>query len=244
VIGGATYELSFLVALLAASWWAYGTGRIRTALVISILALGAKLLAVALVIPLTGILLIRDFAARKWAQMLAHFVGAVLLSALMYLPRFLGGMTDFIEPLTGKPLYHADLTRYTKLGAFLLRTGNLLGPLGVVLLVALLFVHRSRLPSWKSETGVLAYSYTFFLLAIMFTGPWEAYYLLPLVPLAFFVVLWLGTPRWAVVLFFVSALLGNVVQVQFKPWKLPPGAVHDGTIRAHLDRNWVTRGGG
>ncbi len=244
VIGASTYEMNLMMVLGTASFYLYQEAKIRWSVAFAILATGVKLYAASIAIPLSLILLAREYKKSEKKYFAMNAVVIVAGVFLVFLPSIISDAYGFFGHFLTKQTYHPEISRVARAGAFVHRAFNSMGPAGVVLLLWALWRNRFYLKESKSEQGFLLWSFCGILLFLNFLEPWETYYLLPIFPLAIFIVVTSSIPQVARALFIGSLLLPIFIQVQFKPWKWPPYAIRAGIWQAHIDRDWNAAGGG
>lgn len=242
IMGGATTDMNFLLLFGVISVSLFLSARIYSAILVSCLGSLARIQGLALTIPLCLILLFRDYASSAWRRFALDIAMCALVGLLIFLP----GLYAFGLASLEQPYHRGEFTARQEMGAFVLRTLNLFGVAGGPLLVgaALWGLATRRMPAPTATTflGIATVALT---LVFFFKAPWEAFYLLPLVPFAYFVAFRPGTfSRTALALFLASCLLSGAVQIQLRPWRFPPFVVRDGIFDAQWNEAWIVRGGG
>ena len=181
----------------------------------------------------------REWREKRIGRLLMWPVSSALMACIIFYPSYLA----FGLHLFSQPYHQGEFTRSQKIGAFLMRSGNMLGPIGMIVVALVVLLHARRIVKDCTGIGFIAAGVLVLTLCVFVVAPWETFYLLPIVPVAIFVVLRYVENSWVIAVFAFSLLLPNVIQIQLRPWKLPPYAVRDGVISAHLREDWNTRGG-
>lgn len=240
VMGAATTETNFMLAFGAMAFYAFVSGRTGLAIFFGYLSTISRIQGIALLVSLFGVCLLRDWRARDTKSAARHFVLGVVTAVLIFLPTLLSlteGFGDY------SPYHKGEFTLVQEIGAFVLRFLNMLGPVGVVLALGVLIIRRKELIQPLSDTKVLALMTVAISLAIVTRAPWEAFYFLPVAPFLYFLMFKASVSRLVLAIFLASSILPNFIQLQFKPWKMPPYAVRGGVLEAHLKRDWLIRSG-
>ena len=240
VLGASTTDVNFMMLFGIASVFALMKDRTAIALILCFLAVGSRIQALALAFPLLAAACYREWRARKFSRLLLWPVLSLLFAAAVFFPSW----RVFGWNLFSQPYHRGEFSKAQEIGAFLLRAGNMLGPLGLVIAAVALLRNERRMFRECSALGFVALGTALLTFCVFALAPWETFYLLPIVPGAIFLVLRYTKSPAIVALFAISALLPNLIQVQIRPWKMPPYVIRDGVIQAHLREDWNTRGGG
>ncbi|MGE4232949.1 MAG: hypothetical protein AB7F43_06420 [Bacteriovoracia bacterium] len=237
VMGATTSDVIFLVLFMVLAFYAYLEKMPRLAIIFALLGAGSRMQGLALVAPLVWEHL-RNRFKKQDKYFFIEISWIALCTGLLFYPSIRAyGLTFFIQP------YHKNIVGIKKLGAFIHRTFNLMGPIGTLTTAAILYRYRRKLTKIRpiSQRNILVF-YIWFFLFTMSLAPWESFYLLALVPLFIFIVFFYGS-RFTILIFSASLLIGSFVQVHFKPWKWPPYRVLPGIVEAHLQENYIIRSG-
>ncbi len=242
-LGGSTVDINPYLALQAGAFLLFLNGRLLTATLVAALSCSMRIQGVSLLLPLILLIAYRAFRDRDWQKLLWQGVvvlawGLFLFSPLLFHYQGLGFLRP--PPSMGSP------GPVTLTGAFLFRTINMFGPLGVLIFLYLGVKERGRLLDvFRSVPGFVLGLHLLVTLVIFWATPYEIYYLLAIVPVFFYWV-FLGRRLWhpIVVAFAISMLLPSFVQLQVRFWKAPFMEIREGMIPAHLKKDWIGRSGG
>lgn len=240
VMGAATSDIVPVVCLISAAFLAFLHQKRFLACMIAVLAVGCRAQALAAVLPLWFLNAKYHIREGKLKKLVSESGLIALGLVLIFLPAFrVYGTELFSQP------YHHDVVGIKKLGAFVVRTLNLFGPLGFFCFIAVFLVHRRKFFLKKNiELTYLLSTFSLLILISVAVAPWEMFYLLPLVPIGLGLFFGLVKNKPLLFLFLISSLIPSFIQIQFKPWKLPFWEAKSGVLESHLKQQWIIRGGG